>query len=312
MTTTTPPIQEGEVAFDAPGANKPTNTWYKIVGDLASYPGAALVALHGGPGAGHEYLSPVTDLYHRHGVPIIYYDQIGCGRSTHFKEKLGDTSFWTFELFIKELDNLVDHLQLREKGFFLLGQSWGGMLGGAYASLRPKGLKKIILSGAPGSIPLLAQGSRNLLAALPDETRATLEECDRRGDHESPEFEEASKVFYERHVCRLDPYPDDIMSAFINLKEDSTSYLTMQGPSEFIIIGSFKDWEGWKEGHNIEVETLLLNGQYDEATDLCVQPWFSSIPKVKWVTIENASHMAHWEQRERYMQLVGGFLFPSS
>ncbi|KAI3343608.1 Alpha/Beta hydrolase protein [Ustulina deusta] len=308
----TPPTREGTVAFDAPGSNKPINTWYKIVGDLASYPGPALVALHGGPGAGHEYLSPHTDLYHRHGIPIIYYDQVGCGRSTHFKEKLGDASFWTPDLFIRELDNLVDHLRLRDNGFFLLGHSWGGILGGIYASLRPKGLKKIILSSAPSSVPLLARGLRELLAALPDETRATLEECDRKGDHESPEFEAAAKVFNDRHLCRLDPYPDDVSSGLNNLKEDPTSYLTMKGPSEFTLVGAFKDWEGWEEGANIEVETLLLNGQYDEVTDLCVRPWFSSIPKVKWVTIENASHMTHWEQRERYMQLVAGFLFPSS
>ncbi|KAI8630089.1 Alpha/Beta hydrolase protein [Xylariaceae sp. FL1651] len=199
-----------------------------------------------------------------------------------------------------ELNNLIDHLKLRERGFFLLGQSWGGMFGGAYASLRQKGLKKIVLSGAPGSIPLLAQSSRNLLAALPEKTRKTLEECGRKGDHTSPEFEQASKIFYSRCACRLDPYPKDVIAAFNNLADDPTSYLTM----------TFKDWEGWKEGHKIEVETLLLNGQYNEATDVCVRPWFSSIPKVRWVTIENASHMCHWEQRQRYIQLVGNFLSP--
>ncbi|KAI0414008.1 Alpha/Beta hydrolase protein [Xylaria grammica] len=307
---TTIPTKEGEVAFEAPGAAKETKTWYKILGDLTTSSEPPLVALHGGPGAGHEYLSPLTDLYRQYGIPIVYYDQIGCGRSTHFQERMGDESFWTFDLFIRELDNLVDHLQLRDRGFYLLGQSWGGMLGGAYAALRPRGLKKIVLSGAPGSIPLLAQGARDLLASLPEHTRATLAECDRKGDHESQEFQQASKVFYDRHVCRLDPYPEDVMCAFKNLKEDPTAYMTMQGPSEFIIVGTFKDWEGWKEGHKIEAQALLINGQYDEATDLCVQPWFSSIPKVKWVTIEGASHMVHWEQRERYIQVVGGFLKP--
>lgn len=141
--------------------------------------------------------------------------------------------------------------------------------------------------------------------------RVTLEECDRKGDHESPEFEQASKVFYDRHVCRLNPYPEDVLSAFKNLKRpyfilDDVSYnfyceerryisipaitslmrrLYRQGPSEFIIVGTLKNWEGWKEGHNIEVQAMLVNGQYDEATDLCMQPWFSSIPKVRWVTI---------------------------
>ncbi|KAI0521991.1 Alpha/Beta hydrolase protein [Xylaria bambusicola] len=299
---------EGEVAFDAPEANKPCKTWYKIYGDLSSHRGPALVALHGGPGAGHEYLSPLTDIYEKYDIPIVFYDQVGCGRSTHFREKYGDTNFWTFELFIKELDNLVDHLQLREKGFFILGQSWGGMLGGAYAALKPKGLRKLVLAGSPASIPLMLKGSRELLAALPEPARTTLEECDKKGDHESEEFENAAKEFYGRHVCRLDPYPEDVLCAFKNLKDDPSAYHTMQGPSEFVIVGSFKDWEGWQEAHNIEVETLLLNGRYDEVTDQSVLPWFRHIPKVKWVTLENSSHMSHWEDRERFMQIVGEFL----
>lgn len=217
----------GEVAFDAPGAGKPCKTWYKIYGSLESHPGPALVVLHGGPGAGHEYLSPLIDLYEKYNIPLVFYDQVGCGRSTHFREKIGDTTFWTFELFIQELDNLVDHLQLRTKGFCLIGQSWGGMLGGAYASLRPQGLKKLILAGAPASIPLLAKGARELLAALPKAARTTLEECDKRGDHESEEFENAAKEFYARHVCRLDPYPADVLCAFKNLKDDPSAYQTM-------------------------------------------------------------------------------------
>ncbi|KAI0193162.1 Alpha/Beta hydrolase protein [Astrocystis sublimbata] len=299
---------EGEVAFDAPGAGKPCKTWYKIYGNPESHPGPVLVALHGGPGAGHEYLSPLIDIYEKYSIPVVFYDQIGCGRSTHLREKAGDTTFWTFELFMQELDNLVDNLQLRTKGFHLIGQSWGGMLGGSYASLRPMGLQKLVLAGAPASIPLLAQGARQLLAALPEPARTTLEECDKRGDHDSEEFETAAQEFYKRHVCRLETYPDDVVCAFKNLKDDPSVYHTMQGPSEFVIVGSFKDWEGWREAHKIEAETLLLNGRYDEATDQCVQPWFKHIPKVKWVTLENASHMSHFEERERFIQLVGDFL----
>lgn len=79
-----------------------------------------------------------------------------------------------------------------------------------------------------------------------------------------------------------------------------------------MIVGSFRDWEGWREAHKIEAETLLLNGRYDEATDQCIKPWFDHIPKVKWVTLENSSHMAHFEERDRFIQLVGEFLSDSA
>jgi L-proline amide hydrolase len=81
-----------------------------------------------------------------------------------------------------------------------------------------------------------------------------------------------------------------------------------QGPSEFTITGNLKDWEGWKDSHQIEVPTLLLNGRYDEVRDACVEPWFRTIPKVKWVTLEKSAHMTHYEERERFMELCKGFL----
>lgn len=221
------PVSEGEVAFDEPSAGKPCKTWYKVIGDLKCGT-PPLVALHGGPGAGHEYLAPLTDVYAQRGVPIVFYDQIGCGRSTHLREKKGDTSFWTFELYMRELDNLIDHLQLRDgPGFFLFGQSWGGMLGGAYAARRPRGLRKLVIAGGPASIPLLVKGYEGLIAALPPDVRSTLEECNKRGDYESEEFEKAASVFYSRHVCRLDPHPEEVQCAFKNLKDDPTAYLTL-------------------------------------------------------------------------------------
>ncbi|KAH8895778.1 proline-specific peptidase [Thozetella sp. PMI_491] len=305
------PIVECEVDFDAPGAGKACKTWYKIVGNLDS-DSKPLVTLHGGPGAGHDYLAPLADLYEKYGIPVVFYDQIGCGRSTHLREKADDIAFWSLDLFYKELDNLIDHLGLRERGFYLLGQSWGGVLCSAYASRRPMGLKKAIIASGPASIPLYIKGLTPLLDALPPDVRKTLEDCDRRGDHESKEFEEASAIFYSRHVCRLDPFPDEVQATFANLKDDPTSYLVIQGPSEFIIVGSIKSWEGWQDAHNIEVETLLLNGRYDEVTDLSMEPWFKTIPKAKWVTLENSSHMAHFEDRERYIQICGSFLSNTS
>lgn len=85
-------------------------------------------------------------------------------------------------------------------------------------------------------------------------------------------------------------------------------YISRQGPSEWEILGSLRDWEGWSQAHNIEAETLLTNGRYDQTADLAIQPWFKHIPKVKWVVFQNATHMAHWEEREHFISVVGNFL----
>jgi L-proline amide hydrolase len=80
------------------------------------------------------------------------------------------------------------------------------------------------------------------------------------------------------------------------------------GPYEFKILGSLRDWEGWTKAHLINVETLLTNGRYDQTQDVGFQGWFKAIPKVKWVTLENSSHSPQYEERERYMQVLGEFL----
>ncbi|KAK0710427.1 Alpha/Beta hydrolase protein [Apiosordaria backusii] len=243
--------------------------------------------------ATHEYLLSLTDLYSTHNIPLIFYDQIGCGRSTHYRDKIADITFWTIDLFLNELDNLIDCLNLRERGFYLLGQSWGGMLAGVYAACKPRGLKKMIIASAPGSMP-----------------GYTIRECETNGDYESVKYKKAMGVWYRRHVCQVEPMPEEVRSVMRRLGEDSTSYLTLQGPSEFTVTGSLKDWEGWKDAHNIEVKTLVLNGKYDEVTDKAIEPWVKHIPKdkVKWIKFEESSHMAHWEERERFMEVCAEFL----
>ncbi|KAI3332788.1 Alpha/Beta hydrolase protein [Ustulina deusta] len=302
----THPSTEGEIALDVPQAGKPCKTWYKAVGDLDEASKAPIIALHGGPGSGHDYMVALIELYEKRGIPIIFYDQIGCGRSTHFPEKMGDEEFWTFDLFIRELDNLIDHLNLRNTGFHLVGQSWGGMLAAAYAARQPVGLKKMVLSSSPASMPLYNESCKRRLAELPPKTREVLESHEI--DHSSPEFKEASDVFMKTFVCHLDPVPEPVQRAWKNLKENPSAYSTMQGDSEFETVGTLKTWEGWKDAHKIEAETLLLNGRYDEVMDFVMEPWFRSIKKVKWVTLEKASHTIIWEDQPRFLSLVGDFL----
>ncbi|KAF2120819.1 Alpha/Beta hydrolase protein [Lophiotrema nucula] len=299
------PISEGRISFNIPEDDVVASTWYRIVGDLSEFASSPLIALHGGPGAGHEYFSSLINLYRNQKIPIIFYDHIGCGKSTHFRDRMGDESFWRVDLFIRELDNLVDTLRLRN-GFSILGQSWGGVLAGSYEAKQPLGLRKAVISSGPSSIKLYMQGVHELFERLPEDVRKALRDCGRRGDRESEEYEKAAAVWSQRHVCRLEHWPEPLKATFANLTDDTTAYLTM--PSEFQVVGSLRDWEVWSNAHKIQVETLVLNGRYDEVQDMAVLPWFKNIPKVEWVTLENASHMGHWEERKRYMGVVGSFL----
>jgi L-proline amide hydrolase len=235
------------------------------------------------------------------------YDQLGCGNSTHLQEKNGDTSFWTVQLFINEFNNLVKHFKLTS--YDILGQSWGGMLASEIALTHPPGLNKVIISNSPASMKDWVATAAKLKAALPTDVRDTIDKHERDGTYDDPEFEKACLVFYNRHVCRCDPWPQDVIDAFHNLDEDKTVYMTMNGPSEFTVVGSLKNWSVKGKLSRIQNEVLLLNGRYDEATDETVRPFWEEIGgKVRWYTFAEGSHMPMWEERGRYMEVVADFL----
>src|SRR5689334_578886 len=80
--------------------------WYRRVGDG---PGIPLLLLHGGPGAS----SLGTGLWLGdlpHSRPVVYYDQLGGGRS----ERPNDPSLWTVERFVAELAQVRAALGLDE------------------------------------------------------------------------------------------------------------------------------------------------------------------------------------------------------
>ncbi|OZJ01372.1 hypothetical protein BZG36_05736 [Bifiguratus adelaidae] len=299
-------VIEGEVSIEIPGAGKPCKTWYKIFGDLKSGV-RPLVGVHGGPGVPHNYLLALSDLATSHGIPLVLYDQVGAGQSTHLPEKMGDITFWTEELFLNELDNLLQHLGIQED-YALLGHSWGGMLIARHATRQPKGLKRLVLQSSPSDMGLWVEATNKLRLNLPQDVQDTLKKHEDAGTTESKEYQDAVTVFYQHYVCRLNVWPENLVASLALLEKDPTVYFTMNGPSEFHITGPLKHWTIVKDAHKINVPTLLLNGRYDEAQDSVVEPYFREIPKIKWVTFAESSHMAHEEERERFMQVVGSFL----
>lgn len=161
---------EGTVEFKVDGVDAPCKTWYKVFGDLKSR--RPLVALHGGPGIAHNYLLSLADLVGTHAIPVVLYDQLGNGNSTHLPDKMGDTAFWTEKLFIAQLEGLLDHLGIQDD-FDLLGHSWGGMLGARFATTHPPGLKNLIISDSPASMKLWVEAAKKLRAQLPQDVQVS-------------------------------------------------------------------------------------------------------------------------------------------
>jgi L-proline amide hydrolase len=288
---------EGTVAFEG------GETWYRVTGSLDTVGPAPLVVLHGGPGATHDYLLSLGDLA-AGGRAIVHYDQLGNGRSSHYPERGAD--FWTVELFVRELHNLVGALGIAER-HHVLGQSWGGFLAQEYALTQPGGLRSIVLADTAASFPDFVAEANRLRAELPSEVEATLRRHEEAGTTNDSEYEQACLVFYARHVCRVE-WPPEVAASFQWIARDPTVYHTMNGPSEFHVIGSIRDWQVQDRLHEIRLPTLLVSGRYDEATPALQRTLLGGIAGSEWAIFEESSHMPHVEERERYMQVVGDWL----
>jgi L-proline amide hydrolase len=277
-------------------------TWYRVTGPLA---GArpTLVALHGGPGCTHDYIDSFVDLATDQRA-VIHYDQIGNGRSTHLRD--ADPGFWTVELFLAELDNLLAHLGIAGR-YDVIGQSWGGMLAAEHAVCQPPGLRRLVIADSPASLDTWLAEANRLRADLPAEVQATLLRHEQAGTMDSAEYVAATRVFYDRHVCRI-PWPPEVERTFAAIADDPTVYVTMNGPTEFHVIGTMKGWTIEDRLDRIAVPTLLVSGRYDEATDACVRPFAERVPDVRWTVFEQSSHMPHVEERAEFMRAVGAFL----
>jgi len=297
----------GEIDFPVPNAGKATKTWYKVYGDLANRKHRPLVVLHGGPGVVHDYMLSISDLWTKNEIPVIFYDQIGGGMSTHLPEKNGDVDFWSIQLFIAELNNLLKHFKI-EDDFDLLGNSWGAMLAAEFATTKPEGLKNLVIASGPASMELFVAAQKEMLRAFPQEIQDTLKKHEDAGTTDDPEYKQAMMPFLFEHVCRLKPPPAEFMVCLGWLEKDPTVYHTMNGPSEFHIIGSLKTWSIVDRIPEITYRTLLTNGKYDEVADNCLQPFFDKLQKVKWIQFTDSSHIAHWEERDRFMKVVADFL----
>jgi L-proline amide hydrolase len=276
-------------------------TWYRVVGDGEAEGKLPVLYLHGGPGGTHDYLESLEAMAAT-GRRAIFYDQLGCGKS----DLPDDTSLWTVETFVAEVDAVRGHLGLDRLHIF--GSSWGGMLAMEYALTQPEGVAGMIVASSPASMTQWVSEANRLRAELPADVQETLRSHEEAGTTSDPAYEEAAEVFYRRHVCRLDEWPDYVQRSFQFIAEHGVVYNTMNGPSEFHVVGTLKDWDIIGRLGEIRIPTLVITGEFDEATPAINETVSSGIPGAASVVYPGASHMAHVEDPEGYMRVLDEFL----
>ncbi len=270
--------------------------WYRIAG--ADAPGVPLLVIHGGPGAPHNYLGNLAALADER--PVVFYDQLGGGRSS----RPDDPSLWQVERFVAQLAVVRQALGLARIN--LLGQSWGAMLAVEYLLGGGKDVDHLVLSAPLLSSPLWIADQRKLLAAMPQEVQDAVVTAEAGGGYETAAYQDAVALYYQKHLCRLDPWPEPLLQTFEGL--GMQVYLTMWGPSEFTCTGTLQQADVTPGLSGINVPTLLTCGRYDEATPATVAQFCRLIPDARMQIFEEASHEHHLEQPDLYLAAVREFL----
>ncbi len=284
-------VQDGYIPVDG------GNVYYQAFGlDKKNTP---LVVVHGGPGVPHNYLLGLQKLADER--PVIFYDQLGCGQSDPIQKVEGIDP----NRFIIELHQVVTHLELEK--YYLLGQSWGSYVVASYLHhYQPEGVQKVVFSAPYFSTALWQNDVAHLIAQLPPETQKTISDHESSGVFNSQAYQEAMMVFYQKHVCNLDPWPENLMDSFDQINTDLYEY--MWGPSEFTINGLLQDADLTPSLRDLPFESLITVGEFDEVSIETARHYENLLPNARLVIFSGNTHSHHIESEEKYLQTLRDFL----
>lgn len=277
-------------------------TYCKIVGECE--PGKKpLLVLHGGPGGSHDSLLTYAELADRFGRQVVFYDQIGGGRSAIPHQ---DEDFYNNELWINEFFTVREALGLDD--IHLFGNSWGGMVGLTALLQDDSGVNSFVINSSPVCIDTWLLEANRLIGYLPADMQEAIAEAERTGSYDTPEAGAAMAEYYRRHVtgCNPEDYPQFLIDAMSF--ETGESYYIMQGASEFVVTGKMVGWDIRDEVHNIKVPCMFLSGTDDECTPYVAKECVDAIPGCEWTLIQGAPHMANVTHPEQCLQAVENFI----
>jgi proline iminopeptidase len=260
-----------------------------------------VLLLHGGPGFTHQYLEAMESFLPQAGIEMYYYDQLGCGNS----DKPDDPALWTRERYREEVEEVRVGLGLED--FVLYGQSWGGMLSIEYALKYQRHLRGLVISNMTAGIQAYLGRLDYLKGLLGPESRERLEILDAARDYDNPEYERIMmEELYPQVICRTKPWPEPVTRAFRDA--NLAIYNEMQGKSEFVVTGNFKDWESWDRLHEIKVKTLTIGAAHDTMDPEDLKKMATMVANGTSLICPNGSHLAMWDDQAVYFEGLLRFL----
>jgi proline iminopeptidase len=303
LTDTTTGIKIGQiqmVTIETPKGK--FKVWTKRYGNN---PKIKLLLLNGGPGMSHEYFECMESFLPKEGIEFIYYDQLGTG----YSENPNDTTMWDLPRYVEEVEQVRKALKLDKSNFYLLGHSWGGILGMQYALKYQNNMKGLIISNMMASCPKYGEYSKVLEKQMNPEVLKTVKALEAKKDYTNPKYMELLMAnFYNQHILRLpvNEWPEPVTRAMSRL--NSSLYITMQGPSELGISGKLTNWDVSKELPKITIPTLVIGAKHDTMDPEYMKWMATQFKKGTYLYCVNGSHMSMYDDQNTYMNGLIDFL----
>ncbi len=266
---------------------------------MGNNPKMRVLLLHGGPGGTHEVFGNFEGFLPNEEIEYIYYDQL----DSYYSDKPNDSTLWTTEHFVEEVEQVRKALNLNKDNFYLLGQSWGGILAMEYALKYQDNIKGLIISNMMASAPEYTKYANEVLGPqMNPEILKEIMEMEANKDFENPRYSELlMNHYYTQHIMRkpLAEWPKSVNLLFEHLNPGI--YVYMQGHSEFGMTGNatLKDWDVSGRLKEIRVPTLMLGGKYDTMDPKYLEWMATEVQKGRSVTTDG-SHLSQFDDPETY------------
>ena len=262
-----------------------------------------VLLLHGGPAATHEYMECFESFFPKAGIEFYHYDQLG----SYYSNQPDDDNLWMIDRFVEEVEQVRIALGLDKDNFFLLGNSWGGMLAMQYALKYQDNLKGLIICNMTASFAKYAAYNAKLRSQMRPSLIDSLEVYESREDYQNPEYVDlVFKAYYTKHLCRLAEWPEPLVRSFNHLNQHVYTY--MQGPSEFVPGGILKDWTVWDRLKELTVPTLTVGAKYDTMNPEEMEEMSRFVQNGHYLYCPNGSHLAMWDDQKVFMIGVIDFI----
>jgi proline iminopeptidase len=271
------------------------HVWTKRVGNN---PRVKVLLLHGGPGANHEYMEAFDSYFPKAGIEYYYYDQLG----SFYSDQPNEPSLWEIPRFVDEVEQVRQALGLTKDNFYLLGQSWGGMLAIEYALKYPQNLKGLVISNMMSSIPAYNEyATKVLMPAMDQKVLAEIKQLEAAKKYEDPRYMELLiPSFYTEHLLRMpaDQWPEPVNRAFKHI--NNSIYVPMQGPSELGASGKLVNWDRSQDLPKITTPTLVIGARYDTMDPAHMEMMSKRVQHGRYLFCPNGSHLAMYDDQQAY------------